>query len=110
MRVVRARTPQLLEIADQYRLAPLHRRSAEDAVGELQRGTEARRAGADMCRSDRGFETAPIRGGPHVLLGVSAEEHERCAVVRAEPAHGLARGVLGALPVVAVSHARGLIE
>ena len=56
------------------------------------------------------LEPRLVRGGAHVFFGVAREQHQRGAVVARESAHRLPRRFPRALEVIAVAHARRLIE
>ena len=56
LHVLGAAPAGLLEVADEHRFPALERRRAQDAFGQLQRRTVARRAGADLGGVDRRVE------------------------------------------------------
>jgi len=110
MHVLGAGPSGLLKIGDQDRLAPLERRARQDALGQLQCGPVPSGAGRHLRRAEGRLEASPIARGAHVLFGIAAEQHERGPVVGANRVDSRTRGVGGALPAVAVAHARRLVE
>ena len=100
----------VLEIADQHRLAALERRPAEDAFRELQRGAVARRARSHARRVDRAPRAAC---GPRWRACSLRRCARRARASRGRRRRGPARPRAPrprAIPVVAVAHARRLIE
>ena len=74
-------------------------------------GTVARGARPDLGRVDGRLEPRSVRRRAHVLFGVAGEQHQRGAIVGAESrARRLPRGLARLSPVIAVAHARRLIE
>ena len=110
MHVLGTGPPCFLKIRNQDRFFSLQRGARQDALGELQRRTVARRARRQLRGAQRAFQPSAVGGGADIFLGVAAEEHERRAIGASERADGLSRFVLRALPVIAVAHARRLIE
>ena len=110
MHVFRSRPSGLLKIGNEDGVLALQGRAREDAFGEFQRGAEPRAAGGEFRCANGGLQPTLVLRCAHILLGVAAEEHQRGLVGTAERIDHFARLVAGALPPIAVPHARGLIE
>ena len=100
-----------LEVADEDRLAA---RAASSAAGCSRRASAPGRSASSRRQLSRCRSPTSSRprsdGRAHALFGVAAEEDERRAIVAAERVDGLMRRVLRLLPVIAVAHARRVVE